>query len=89
MWEKGPATLKKYRNVVRVCRDGTKKAKMHLEWKLARDVKGNQKDLFNFIGKKGNTRENVSPLLNEVGVLVAMDTEKVVTECLPSLSFYH
>lgn len=81
MWGKGRASLKKYRNVVRVWRDVTKKGKIHLECKMAREVKDNQKHLFNCISKKGNTRENVSPLLNEVGVLV--------TECLPSLSLYH
>lgn len=84
MWKKGQASLKKCRNVVRVCKDVKKKAKIHLEWKLARDVKDNQKEYFSCIGKKGNTRESVSPLLNEDGALVRMDTEKVVTKLLPN-----
>lgn len=31
MLKKGQVTLKKYRNVVRACRDVTRKAKIHLE----------------------------------------------------------
>ena len=31
MWKKGLATWEEYRNVVRVCRDATRKAKAHLE----------------------------------------------------------
>jgi len=43
MWKEGKATWKEYRNVVRVCRDATRKATAHLELKLARDVKNNKK----------------------------------------------
>ena len=35
-----------YRNVIRACRDATRKAKAHLELKLARDVKNNKKGFF-------------------------------------------
>ena len=38
MWKEGQATWEEYRNVVRACRDATRKAKAHLELKLARDV---------------------------------------------------
>ncbi|GAB0203755.1 mitochondrial enolase superfamily member 1 [Grus japonensis] len=76
MWKKGLATWEEYRNVVRVCGDATRKAKAHLELKLARDVKGNKKDFFKYISSKRKTRENVGPLLNEVGALVMEDTEK-------------
>jgi len=62
--------------VVRACRDVTRKAKAHLELKLARDVSNNKKGFFNYISNKRKTRDNVGPLLNEAGVLVTEDAEK-------------
>ncbi|GAB0203212.1 mitochondrial enolase superfamily member 1 [Grus japonensis] len=41
-----------------------------------RDVKDNKKGFFEYISSKRKTRENVGPLLNEVGALVMEDTEK-------------
>ncbi|GAB0202578.1 mitochondrial enolase superfamily member 1 [Grus japonensis] len=76
MWKKGLATWEEYRNVVRVCRDATRKAKTHLELNLARDVKDNKKGFFKYISSKRKTKENVGLLLNEVGALVMEDTEK-------------
>jgi len=70
------ATWEEYRNVVRACRDATKKAKAHLELNLARDVKDNKKGFFKYISSKQKTRDNVGPLLNEVGALVMEDAEK-------------
>ncbi|GAB0199208.1 mitochondrial enolase superfamily member 1 [Grus japonensis] len=40
------------------------------------DVKDNKKGFFKYISSKRKTRENVGPLLNEVGALVMEDTEK-------------
>jgi len=62
--------------VVRECRDATRKAKAHLELKLARDVKNNKKGFFNYINSKRKARDNVGPLLNEADVLVTEDAEK-------------
>jgi len=62
--------------VVRACRDATRKAKGHLEFNLARDVKNNKKGFFNYISSKRKARDNVGPLLNEVSVLVTEDAEK-------------
>jgi len=76
MWKEGQATWEEYRNVVRACREVTRKAKVHLELNLARDVKGNKKGFFMYISSKQKTRENVGPLLNEVGALVMEDAEK-------------
>jgi len=76
MWKEGKATWEEYRNVVRACRDAKRKAKAHLEMKLARDVKNNKKGFFKYINSKRKTRDNVGPLLNEVGVLVTEDAEK-------------
>jgi len=44
--------------------------------KLARDVKDNKKSYFKYISSKQKMRDNVGPLLNEVGVLVMEDAEK-------------
>jgi len=52
------------------------KSKVHLELNLARDVKDNKKSFFKYICSKEKTRDNVGPLLNEVGVLVTEDAEK-------------
>ncbi|GAB0208703.1 mitochondrial enolase superfamily member 1 [Grus japonensis] len=76
MWKKGLATWEEYRDAVRECRDATRKAKAHLALNLARDVKDNKKGFFKYISSKRTTRENVGPLLNEVGALVTEDTEK-------------
>jgi len=64
MWKEGQATWEEYRNVVRACRDATRKAKAHLELNLARDVKNNKKGFFNYISSKRKTRDNVGLLLN-------------------------
>ena len=53
-----------------------RKAKAHLKLNLARDVKDNKKGFFNYISSKRKARDNVGPLLNEVGVLVTEDAEK-------------
>jgi len=52
MWKEGQDTWEEYRNVVRACRDATRKAKAHLELKLASDVKNNKKGFFNYISSK-------------------------------------
>jgi len=75
MWKEGQATWEEYRNVVKACRDATRRAKALLELKLARDVRNN-KGFFNYISSKRKARDNVGPLLNEVGVLVMEDAEK-------------
>jgi len=76
MWKEGQAAWKEYRNAVRACREAMRKAKVHLELNLARDVKNNKKGFFKYISSKRKTRENVGLLLNEAGVLVTEDAEK-------------
>ncbi|PKU28821.1 glycerol kinase [Limosa lapponica baueri] len=80
-WKKGLTTWEDHKNVVRVCRDETRKAKNPLELKLARDVMVNKKGFgfgfFKYIGGKRKTRENVGPLLYETGAMVTEDAEKV------------
>ena len=53
-----------------------RKAKVHLDLKLARDIKNNKKDFFNYVSSKRKARDNMGPLLNEAGVLVTEDAEK-------------
>ena len=43
---------------------------------LSGDVKDNKKGFFKYITSKQKTKENVGPLLREVGVLVTEDAEK-------------
>lgn len=46
MWEKGLSSWDEYRRVVRACRDVTRKAKAHLEVKLSKEIKDNNKCFF-------------------------------------------
>ena len=46
MWKKGGATWEEYRDVVRVCRDATRKAKGPLGIKTGRGSQGQQEGLF-------------------------------------------
>lgn len=48
-----------------------------MEINLAKDVKDGKKVFIKYISKKRKTRENMGLLLNEVGVLVTEDTEKM------------
>ena len=87
MWKEGQATCEEYRNIVRACRYATRKAKAHLELKLASDVKNNKKGFFKYISSKRKARDNVGPLLNKVGALVMEDTEKaeLLNACFASV----
>jgi len=55
MWKEGQATWEEHRNVVRVCREATRKGKVHLGLNLARDVKDNKKGCFKYISSKQKT----------------------------------
>ena len=59
-----------------MCRDGVRKAKVHLELNLARGMKSNKKGFYRFMSSKIKTMENVGPLLNGTGDLVLKDMEK-------------
>jgi len=87
MWKEGQGTWEEYRNVVKACRVATRKAKAHLELNLVRDVKDNKKSFFRYISSKWKTRDNVGPLLNEVGALVMEDAEKaeLLNACFASV----
>ncbi|KAK4823706.1 hypothetical protein QYF61_005772 [Mycteria americana] len=63
--------------------DQIRKAKALIELNLARDVKGNKKSFYRYVGDKRKTRENVGPLWKETGDLVTWDMEKAESS-LPS-----
>ena len=77
MTKKEQATWEEYSDVVRICREVTRKAKVRLGLNLVRDVKDNKRSFFKDTSRKRKTRENVGLLLNEVGALVVKDTEKM------------
>ena len=76
MWKRGQATWEEYRDIVRGCREAMGKSKAHLELNLARGVKDNKKVFFKYINSGRKTKENIGPLLNDVGALVTKGTEK-------------
>lgn len=51
-----------------------RKAKVQVELKLARDVKGNRY-FYHYISSRRLNKEYMEPLLNGVGYLVRLDTE--------------
>ncbi|NXY91278.1 PUR9 protein, partial [Alcedo cyanopectus] len=56
-WKEGQATWEEYREVVKGCRDATRKAKASLELNLAREVKDNKKSFCKYVGGKKKSRE--------------------------------
>ncbi|CAM4531860.1 unnamed protein product, partial [Lepidochelys olivacea] len=75
-WKIGQMTRDEYINIARICRNGIRKAKSHLELQLARDVKSNKRGFFRYVGNKKKAKESVGPLLKEGGNLVTEDVEK-------------
>jgi len=52
MWKEGQATWEEHKNIVKACREATRKAKVHLELNPARDVKDNKKGFSKYISSK-------------------------------------
>ncbi|GAB0207435.1 hypothetical protein GRJ2_003209100 [Grus japonensis] len=75
-WKQGQVAWEEYRETVRAARDQVRKAKALIEISLARDVKDNKKSFYRYVSDKRRMRENVGPLRNETGDLVAQDMEK-------------
>ena len=53
-WKQGQVAWEEYREIVRAARDQVRKAK---ELNLARDIKGNKKRFYRYVGDKRKTRE--------------------------------
>ncbi|GAB0177134.1 mitochondrial enolase superfamily member 1 [Grus japonensis] len=75
-WKQGQVAWEEYRETVQAARDQVRKAKALIEISLDRDVKDNKKSFYRYVSDKRRTRENVGPLRNETGDLVAQDMEK-------------
>ena len=56
LWKKGHATRGEYKEVVRICREKTRKAEAQLELNLATGVKENKNFLTNILTLKGRLR---------------------------------
>ncbi|GAB0186694.1 mitochondrial enolase superfamily member 1 [Grus japonensis] len=75
-WKQGQVVWEEYRENIQATRDQVRKAKVLIDLNLARDVKSNKKSFYRYISDKRKMRENVGPLWNETGDLVAQDMEK-------------
>ncbi|KFW00854.1 hypothetical protein N327_12339, partial [Fulmarus glacialis] len=86
-WKQGQVAWDEYREIVRAASDQVRKAKALIELNLARDIKGNKKSVYRYLGDKRKMRENVVPLRKETGDLVTQDMEKaeVVNDFFASL----
>jgi len=72
----GQDTWEEYRNIVKVCMEAKRKAKVSLELNLAKGAKDNKKGFFKYISSKRKDREKGSLLLNGGGALLTENTEK-------------
>ncbi|KFP11766.1 hypothetical protein Z169_02376, partial [Egretta garzetta] len=75
-WKQGQVSWEEYREAVRLCRNGVRKAKAQLELNLARDAKNNKKGFYRYISRKRMVKESVPPLMSKTGRLVTADEEK-------------
>ena len=76
MWKQGQVAWKEYGEIIQAARDQVRKAKALIELNLARDIKGNKKSFYKYVGDKRKTRENVGTLPKETGDLVTWDMDK-------------
>ena len=69
-----------------MCKDRIRKAKAQMEMNLARDVKDNKKEFYNYIGRRRQAKESVPPLMNGNWWLASSDIGKaeVLSECFAS-----
>ncbi|GAB0186782.1 hypothetical protein GRJ2_001143500 [Grus japonensis] len=76
LWKKGQASQEDYKDVVRLCREKIRRAKVQLELNLATVIKDNKKCFYKYITNKRRTKENIHPLLDARGNTVVKDKEK-------------
>lgn len=69
------------RNIVRTCRDVTRKARVHLELNLARNIKESKEGFFKYISDKRKTRK--CGFIAEWGGFSGDEGKHGVIECLP------
>ena len=56
LWKQGHITWGEYRDAVRTCREGIRKAKAQMKLNLARDVKNNKKDSIGTLVRRARPR---------------------------------
>ena len=78
-WKQGQVTREDYRDAVRHCREKIRAAKARLEFKQASTVKDNKKGFLKYVNSKRRIRDNIGPLLDEVGHLTNRHIDKVET----------
>ena len=67
------ATQEDYRDVVGLCRETVRRAKVQLELNLDTAVKDNKKCFYKYINNKRRAKENRHPLLDAGGNIVTKD----------------
>lgn len=72
-----------------MCRDEFGKAEVHLELNMTRDVKGNRKGFYRYIGSKRNTKENAGLLLDGGGNLFTNKKAEVLNVILSFVFFIY
>ncbi|KFZ53140.1 hypothetical protein N338_13083, partial [Podiceps cristatus] len=75
-WKQGQVSWDEYRDVVRLCRDGVRKAKARLELNLARDAKNNRKGSYRYLNQRRKVKESTPPLKSKTTKLAMTDEEK-------------
>lgn len=65
------------------------KAEVHLELNMTRDVKGNRKGFYRYIGSKRNTKENAGLLLDGGGNLFTNEKDEVLNVILSFVFFIY
>lgn len=58
------ASWNEYRDIVRISRNETRKAKAHLQLNVAKDVQDNKKGFLKYINNRKNQKDNVGPLVH-------------------------
>ncbi|KAK4832789.1 hypothetical protein QYF61_025657 [Mycteria americana] len=67
LWKKGQATQEDYKDVMRLCREKSRRSKAQLELNLATAIKDNKKCFYKYISNKRRAKENLHPLLDAGG----------------------
>jgi len=75
-WKQGQVSQEEYRDAAWVCREGVKRAMVHMDLNLVRDAKNNNEGFYRYVSQKRKVKGSVSPLMSKTGKLITMDEEK-------------
>ena len=78
LWKKGQTTWGDYKEVAKVCREEVRKAKAHLELRLATAVKETKESFYKYINGKRRIKENFHPLLDAARSVTTEDKKAEV-----------